>query len=83
MLNNFQVLFFRFLITINVKSGGHRQLINIGDGTDAGTEFYIGSYVTQNLEYKFDFDVPFHCTQNPLCGGTSMKLIKDVTTVYT
>ncbi|XP_063420410.1 uncharacterized protein LOC134705618 [Mytilus trossulus] len=68
------------LITCNVQSGGNRQLINIGDGTDTGTEFYIGSYVTQNLEYRFDFDVPVHCTQNTMCGETSMALIKDVTT---
>ncbi|XP_052094849.1 uncharacterized protein LOC127730466 isoform X2 [Mytilus californianus] len=69
-----------FLITFNAQSGGNRHLINIGDGTDAGIEYYIGSYVTQNLEYRFDFDVPVHCTQNTICGRTSMQLIPDVTT---
>jgi hypothetical protein len=37
-----------------------------------GVEFYSGPSVQDVLEYRFDFDVPVHCTQTTSCGDNPM-----------
>ena len=49
-------------MTFSATSGGNRELIKINDGSIMGVEFYSGPSVQDVLEYRFDFDVPVHCT---------------------
>lgn len=74
-------VYYRYGLTFVVTSGGYRELVNIGDGSITGVEFYNGVSVQDTLEFRFDFDVPVHCIQSASCTETPMKLDKDVTTV--
>ena len=68
-------------MTFSATSGGNRELIKINDGSIMGVEFYSGPTVHDVLEYRFDFDVPVHCTQTTSCGDHPMDMEKDVTKV--
>ena len=80
-LSHYIYVYYRYGLTFIVTSGGYRELVNIGDGSITGVEFYNGVSVQDTLEFKFDFDVPVHCIQSASCTENPMKLEKDVTTV--
>jgi hypothetical protein len=80
-LSHYIYVYYRYGLTFIVTSGGYRELVNIGDGSITGVEFYNGVSVQDTLEFKFNFNVPVHCIQSASCTENPMKLEKDVTTV--
>jgi hypothetical protein len=69
-------------MTFSATSGGNRELIKINDGSIMGVEFYSDPSVQDVLEYRFDFDVPVHCTQTTSCGDNPMTMENDIVKVH-
>ena len=75
-------------MTFAATTGGYRVLVNTDTDTVTRTDYYIGPTTSTGIEFRFDYDVPIHCSTNittsglPACGNeTSMQLEKDITKV--
>ncbi|XP_076094995.1 uncharacterized protein LOC143065351 isoform X2 [Mytilus galloprovincialis] len=68
-----------------VISGGYRVLINTDYGNVTDTQYYIGPMSQNVIEFRFDYDVPIHCSKNKTTGDSAcnvdsaMTLNRDIT----
>ncbi|XP_053373157.1 uncharacterized protein LOC123531756 [Mercenaria mercenaria] len=52
-----------FKVTYSTKNGGFRNLYDLNYHRPFKTDKYTGQLSTKILEFKFDFIVPFHCSE--------------------
>lgn len=72
----------RLTITYSIKSGGFEDLYE--NSNKYQTKTFIGPTVTKSVQFKFDRDMPQHCSELSSCGaGTKypLKIVNDVTKV--
>ncbi|KAK3603166.1 hypothetical protein CHS0354_042998 [Potamilus streckersoni] len=61
-----------FDVEFTAKSGGYRKLVNLNNPTVIWhTQYYLGQTDTKRIVFKFDFEVPNHCSENISVVGCS------------
>jgi hypothetical protein len=66
-----------------VTTGGYRILINTYNGRYHARNIYEGITVENDMIFRFDYDVPVHCTEDGSCTSESapLQLEEDITKV--